>query len=122
MEEIIVFPVENNPNGEYALQEVGGTIAGTFIGLMFLGLLISGKPKIRKTRQIQEKKWAKQRGNDPKLNTREWQQHRKRLNKFGESKYQDTHFYIGPKDGVYYIPTEEVKFIAEERLLLAPSQ
>ncbi len=47
MEEIIVFPVENNPNGEYALQEVGGTIAGTFFGLMFLGILISENKNLK---------------------------------------------------------------------------
>ena len=38
MEEIIVFPVKNNPNGEYALQEVGGKIAGTYFGLLFIGI------------------------------------------------------------------------------------
>ena len=36
-----------------------------------------------------------------KLN--DWQQHRRRLIEFGESKYQNTHFYVGPKGGVYYI-------------------
>ena len=103
MKEIILIPVENNQNGGYTVQEVGGVIAGAIFGLMFLGLLISGQTKIRKTRQIDEKKWYEQRENDPNRNTRDWQQHQRRLNKFGESKYQDTHFYVGPKGGVYYI-------------------
>ena len=30
-------------------------------------------------------------------------QHQRKLNKFGESKFRDTHFYVGPKGGVYYI-------------------
>ena len=104
MAEIIEVPVQNNSSvSGYSLEEVGGTIAGALFGLIGLGLLISGQAKIRKTRQIQEKKWAVQRENDPKLNTKDWQQHQRRLNKFGESKYQDTHFYVGPKGGVYYI-------------------
>ena len=41
--------------------------------------------------------------NNPSMNTNDWDQHRRRLNKFQESKYKDTHFYVGPKGGVYYI-------------------
>ena len=39
----------------------------------------------------------------PDINTKNWELHQRRLNKFGESKYQDTYFYVGPKGGVYYI-------------------
>mgnify|MGYP001162534313 FL=1 len=41
--------------------------------------------------------------NKPSMNTKNWEQHQRRLNKFGESKYRDRHFYVGPKGGVYYI-------------------
>ena len=41
--------------------------------------------------------------NKPLMNTRNWEQHQRRLNKFGESKYKETMFYVGPKGGVYYI-------------------
>tara|TARA_B100000212_G_C27023057_1_gene384009 strand:- start:175 stop:429 length:255 start_codon:yes stop_codon:yes gene_type:complete len=40
--------------------------------------------------------------NKPLINTRNWEQHQRRLNKFGESKYKETMFYVGPKGGVYY--------------------
>ena len=103
MEEIILIPVENNPNGGYTLQEVGGTIAGVIFGLFFLTLFVRGQTKIRKNRIIQEQKLAEKREKDPNRNTNDWQQHRRRLNEFGESKYQNTHFYVGPKGGVYYI-------------------
>tara|TARA_B100000963_G_scaffold32503_1_gene24146 strand:+ start:535 stop:795 length:261 start_codon:yes stop_codon:yes gene_type:complete len=39
----------------------------------------------------------------PSMNTNNWEQHQRRLDKFGESKFRDTHFYVGPKGGVYYI-------------------
>ena len=103
MEEIIVIPVENDPNGGYTLQEVGGTIAGTIFGLFFLILFIKGQTKIRQNRIIQEQKWAEQREKDPNRNTDDWQQHQRRLIEFGESKYRGTHFYKGSKGGVYYI-------------------
>ena len=92
-----------NEKTEYDLIEVGGTIAGAIFGLLFLGLLIRGQTKIRQNRRIQEKKWYEEREKNPQSNTNDWQQHRRRLNEFGESKYQNTHFYVGPKGGVYYI-------------------
>ena len=49
----------------------------------------------------EQKKWAEQRENDPKLNTTDWTQHVRRLDKFGESKYQDAHIFVGPKGGTY---------------------
>tara|TARA_B100001057_G_scaffold455827_1_gene502662 strand:- start:1036 stop:1377 length:342 start_codon:yes stop_codon:yes gene_type:complete len=102
--EIIEVPVENNPSvSEYTPKQVGGIIAGAVFGLLFFVCLVRGNTQIRENRRIQEKKWAEERENDPKRNTRDWQQHQRRLNKFGESKYQDTHFYVGPKGGVYYI-------------------
>tara|TARA_E500000331_G_C16742107_1_gene491438 strand:+ start:123 stop:461 length:339 start_codon:yes stop_codon:yes gene_type:complete len=101
--EIILIPVENNPNGGYTLQEVGGTIAGVIFGLFFLTLFVRGQTKIRKNRIIQEQKCSEQREKDPNRNTDDWQQHQRRLIEFGESKYRGTHFYKGPKGGVYYI-------------------
>ncbi len=103
MSEIILIPVENNPNGGYTLQEVGGTIAGVIFGLFFLTLFVRGQTKIRKNRIIQEQKCSEQREKDPNRNTDDWQQHQRRLIEFGESKYRGTHFYKGPKGGVYYI-------------------
>ena len=104
MAEIIEIPVQNNSSvSEYTLKDVGKTVGGIILGLLVLTLFVRGQTKIRKNRIIQEKKWAEQREDNPKLNTKDWQQHQRRLNKFGESKYQDTHFYVGPKGGVYYI-------------------
>ena len=48
-------------------------------------------------------KYFKEAENRPSMNTNNWEQHQRRLNKFGESKYRGNHFYVGPKGGVYYI-------------------
>ena len=48
-------------------------------------------------------KYFKEAENKPSMNTNNWEQHQRRLNKFGESKYRGNHFYVGPKGGVYYI-------------------
>ena len=40
---------------------------------------------------------------NPDVNTKSWELHRKTLEKFGRSKYRGTMFYVGPKGGVYYI-------------------
>ena len=39
----------------------------------------------------------------PSMSIKNWEQHQRRLNKFGESNYRDRYFYVGPKGGVYYI-------------------
>ena len=82
MAEIIEIPVENNSSvPEYTPEQVGGIIAGVVFGLLFFVLLVRGNTKIIENRRNQEKKWAEQRENDPNLNTRDWQQHQRRLNK-----------------------------------------
>lgn len=43
------------------------------------------------------------RENDPSLNTRDWQLHQRRLQKFRQSKFRGTYYYVGPRGGVYYI-------------------
>ena len=52
---------------------------------------------------------TKKRAVDPKLNTKDWDQHQIRLIEFGESKYRGTHFYKDPKGGVYYISYKGTK-------------
>ena len=102
--EIIEIPVENNSSvSGYTLKDVGKTIGGAILGLLVLTLFVRGQTKIRKNRIIQEQKWVEQREQDPNRNTDDWQQHQRRLIEFGESKYRGTHFYKGPKGGVYYI-------------------
>ncbi len=43
---------------------------------------------------------TKKRAVDPKLNTKDWDQHQKILNKFGCSIYRGTMFYVELKGGV----------------------
>ena len=69
---------------------VGGFIA--IVIIVFLNEVIN-----------QSEQYFKDSENDPSMNTKNWDQHQRSLNKFGESKYRDTHFYVGPKGGVYYI-------------------
>ena len=104
MEEIIEVPVVNDANiSEYSLKDFAGVVGGAILGLIFLSFLIKGQTKIIKERKIQEKKWFDEVEKNPSMNTKDWAQHQRRLNQFGESKYRDTHFYVGPKGGVYYI-------------------
>ena len=53
--------------------------------------------------------YVKDAENNPSMSTKNWEQHQRRLNKFGESKYRDRHFYVGPKGGVYYISYKGTK-------------
>jgi hypothetical protein len=41
--------------------------------------------------------------NAPELNTRNWEVHAERLNRFGHSKYRGLHYFRGPRGGLYYI-------------------
>ena len=50
-----------------------------------------------------------ERSADPKLNTKDWNQHQDRLIKFGCSNYRRTMFYVGPKGGVYYVTKRGTK-------------
>ena len=69
---------------------VGGFIAIVIIAFLYVVI-------------EESEQYFKDAENDPSMNTKNWDQHQRRLNKFGESKYRDTHFYVGPKGGVYYI-------------------
>ena len=72
----------------------GGLVLFLLVGAVSAILFISG---------IYSEKYFKEAENKPSMNTNNWEQHQRRLNKFGESKYRGNHFYVGPKGGVYYI-------------------
>ena len=40
---------------------------------------------------------------DPNANTWNWELHQARLRKHGASQFKGTHYYLGPRGGVYYI-------------------
>ena len=46
---------------------------------------------------------------NPDVNTKSWELHRKRLETFGRSKFKGTMFYVGPKGGVYYVTERGTK-------------
>ena len=52
------------------------------------------------------------------MNANNQDQHQRRPNKFGESKYRGTHLYVGPKGVVYYIPYIGTKFIANKKFAI----
>ena len=41
--------------------------------------------------------------NNPVLNTRDWELHAERLQRFGNSKYCNLYYFYGPRGGLYYI-------------------
>ncbi len=43
-----------------------------------------------------------ERNNNPELNTNNIDLHNKRLDEFGQSKFRNDMYYIGPKGGCYY--------------------
>ena len=71
-------------------------------GLVFF-LVFSALLAIFLISENYSEKYFKEAENKPSMNTNNWEQHQRRLNKFGESKYRGNHFYVGPKGGVYYI-------------------
>ena len=40
---------------------------------------------------------------NPALNTRDWELHAERFQRFGNSMYRDLHYFRGPRGGTYYI-------------------
>ena len=52
------------------------------------------------------------------MNTNNWEQHQRRLDKFGESKFRDTHIMLALKVGFITLHTEEQKFIANKKFAI----
>ena len=75
-----------------------------FIGFLFFNLFGFILKSIDGQQGTYEERAA-----DPKLNTKDWDQHQKRLNKFGCSNYRRTMFYVEPKGGVYYVTKRGTK-------------
>ena len=91
-------------DGEVTAAESGIIVGGIGILFLLIFLLIRGSVNNQKSRSHIPKTDRKQRLlNDPDLNTKEWDLHRKRLDTLGRSQYKGTMFYVGPKGGVYYI-------------------
>ena len=67
-------------------------------GLLAIALIAGVNEAIKQSEQ-----YFKDAESKPSMNTNNCEQHQRRLDKFGESKFRDTHFYVGPKGGVYYI-------------------
>ena len=90
------------PESEYKEAATVGLIISSFfiIGLFSRGAKKQLEARGGKSRadSRNEKLYA-----NPDLNTRKWNIHQSRLNKFGRSQYKGTMFYVGPKGGVYYI-------------------
>ena len=51
--------------------------------------------------QLPEGTYA-EREKNPEYNTRDWEQHWRRLKKFGYSKYKTQTYFLGPRGGYYY--------------------
>ena len=109
MAEIIEIPVDN-PVVFTRKEWTGVGIFFVFFLLFLVSLIIGNTPKNREKRrkyfkeqELRKKRRYEEAENNPDINTKDWLLHQRRLKKFGESKYQDTHFYVGSKGGVYYI-------------------
>ena len=74
------------------------------VGLLVIAFVAGVIEAERKSEQ-----YKKDAEKNPSMSTKNWDQHQRRLKKFGESKYKDTHFYVGSKGGVYYISSRGTK-------------
>ena len=77
--------------------------AAAFVIFAIFGLLVLAIIGERQKSPLDQKRRFLPPEENPDVNTRNWELHQKRLEKFGRSKYKGTTFYVGPKGGVYYI-------------------
>ena len=110
MAEIIEIPVTNRPNTSgYSLEEVGGIVGGIFGGFLFAFLLIKGSIKNSKSRKHIDVDRSAQCENNPEMNTRNREQHWRRLNKFRKSRYKGVTYYMGPRGGIFWLAMDGTK-------------
>ena len=77
--------------------------AATFVIFAIFILLVLAIIGERQKSPLDQKKRFLPPEENPDTNTRNWELHQKRLEKFGRSQFKGTTFYVGPKGGVYYI-------------------
>ena len=110
MAEIIEIPVESNSNTiGYSLEEVGGIVGGIFGGLILVGLLIRGSINNSQSRKHIDQARSDQCENNPDMNTRDQEQHWRRLNKFRQSRYKGVTYYMGPRGGIFWLALDGTK-------------
>ena len=110
MAEIIEIPVENNSSvSEYTPKQVGGILGGILGGLILVGLLIKGSKNNSQSRKHIDKTRSDQCENNPDMNTRDQEQHWRRINKFRKSRYKGVTYYLGPRGGYYWIAMDGTK-------------
>ena len=77
---------------------------------LFIILLLSSIWLIRKFAWNVEEGTKEQRERNPDLNTKNFDLHERRLDKFSKSKYKNRIFYIGPNGTCYYYSATGRKF------------
>ena len=87
----------------------GGLVFFLFFGAVLAIFLVS---------ENYREKYFKEAENKPSMNTNNWEQHQRRLDKFGESKFRDTHIMLALKVGFITLHTEEQKFIANKKFAI----
>ena len=104
-----VPPASGEPNTE-AIQIIVVIGIPVFLGMLFALFMNNKSQRVKisdgKSAQIQPyrrpSRWERMH-TDPDVNTRNWEIHAKRMNKFGRSKFKGDHYYVGPRGGWYYI-------------------
>jgi len=84
------------------MSEELATALGLIAFVAFIVIIIMGLAETEQGTFAEREK-------NPNLSTSNWEQHQKRLNKFGKSKYKSTTFYVGSRGGVYYITSRGTK-------------
>ena len=84
-----------------------------FIFISFLFLLVNyKKPNSRPTNTISFSQLIptdNEQENNPDINTKNWDLHKIRLNKFGRSQYNGLTFFISSEDRIYYLSEKGIK-------------
>ena len=109
-----VPPSSGEPNTE-AIQIIVAIGIPVFIGMLF-ALFMSNKSQRVKISRVKTSDFKsaqiepyrrpgrlERMHADPDINTRNWEIHASRMRRFGRSKFQGCHYYVGPRGGWYYI-------------------
>ena len=77
-----------------------------FVVIVIFGLIALAIFNFLKQVLNQSEQYLKVAEYSPKMNTNSWDQHQRRLNKYGLSKYRKKYFHVDSDGKVYYIDNQ----------------
>ena len=74
-----------------------------FVAIVIWGLIALAVFQFLKGHFNSTKSYLEEAEYNPKMNTNSWDQHQRRLNKYGVSKYRSKVFHVDQEERVYYV-------------------